>query len=380
MTLWPFRPSGVISGRLVFETAILGSHNSEQRIAGRPAPRLVLRFDTAIRSGDALLAREAAQEIALAAGRVDLPDWRYPVLASVLASASTVEVGSAAPLFQVGGDLVIWTAPRVWHRATITAVGATSVTYDPAPSQDFLAATVLPVRSALLDGGEIRASQSGNSYSTAGLQATITGYPSLEATVAIPAVFEGVEIWTGKKLRVAPGVDAVSRDLAVIDNRQGPQVGVPVRSYSSGLLSLATETSTAAEALALEAFLHRRRGRQKAFWIPTGVRDLELRADPDGSAQLLVGGDVAPANLLGRRFFFSSRAGARIAAVVSGAISSGSDVLATFDQSFPAGPSGEVVLSELARVRLEEDALEMQFQRGGGCRLVTNARRLDHEL
>ncbi|MEM9043518.1 MAG: hypothetical protein AAGC81_02400 [Pseudomonadota bacterium] len=379
MTLIPFPPRGELLTRLEFATVVLQTYEGEQRLSRRASPRLGVSMSFELFGDEIEEARTLGRRIAESAGVIALPDWRYARQIAVTAGQTTFDVGDVAALYEVGGAVIIWQAPRDFVSATVTAVNAPTVTVSAGPAVAMPSARVAPVWSGVSSDG-LAISPEGYGFAIGTLNATLFGYPDLSAT-AVPLSYESEEFFDGLRIRGADLTDTVERAHTIVDNGQGPIEAVPDQNYTAGRLTLSLEEESTDAIFAREAFFHRRRGRAKPFFVSSDTNDFEPIGGV-GGPDITIPDSITPAEITGLRLNLTQTDGTETPTTVLGAVDNLDGTLtATVSPNLPAASESEIAtLSELALVRLDADAIEFRTSFDGVTRIGVPLWRVDYEL
>lgn len=270
----PFQPEAPMKETLDWKTDLITSWNgNEFRQEVRHAPRQSFELSCPVRPEHQPLAQH------LLFGARDADRWGVPVWAeaqqvgAVSFGATEIAANTTSRDFRVGGWVLVWDNPERWRVGQIQALSANLITLEEELGQTMFRAWVAPLRLARL---------------TATPERTLNGYRSdlqlaftVEDNIRLPD----------------PAVTQLEgHDLALDDNLMGGSVikekitsNVELLDYDSGLVGkyyrwlrpkpvrpYQMMAQGAAELWAMRRWLHRRAGRLRPFWLPSGEPDLRL--------------------------------------------------------------------------------------------------------
>ena len=180
-------------------------------------------------------------------------------------------------------------------------------------------------------------------------------------------------------LIVSPLSERIARDLDIFDNQSGLVEVDTVNSWVRRRYTIAMLRANKADTWAMRRWLHSRRGRQKAFWLPsfsndltlaqtTGLNPSTLTVKPFGAVQFY-GGKLDLRIVLndGRRFF---------AQVTSATVDGNGDEqlgLGTFLTSPPISPSDVKQIAIMSLVRFDADKITINYDSAGFASMTVSA-------
>lgn len=276
--LWPIDGEAVEG--FEWQTDVLTSDaGNEQRIALRSLPRRALEYRYLLTGQDQ---RTAENTLHGNIGGV----WGVPVwfdstaLPAALSAGETVLTLPAEHRdYAAGGTLVITTGPYAHEVVGIDAVTATTVTLSTPTVQDWPAgARVMPLRfGRIVDASASGARFTGDALQQV-LQFALIGPQPWPAADESSGNYRSYPVWDAAlDWRSNPGT-GIERPFDELDTR----LSDPLRDLRGGPLSTASISTTLNGRAAIgqhRRWLHARRGRQRAFWLPAPAQDLQLAAN-----------------------------------------------------------------------------------------------------
>lgn len=277
-TMWPFIPRTGWSESLAWKTDIIPAFGKEQRLAIRTAPRQSLAFQ------HHLNAREFSRAKAIAtdwAHRVfGVPVWgERTKIVSLASGASFIPFSTAYADYRNGGLVALWESNESVEAAEIDTVAPNGLNLKRPLTRGFTNVFVAPVRFCRAFSGFDFSRRTGASNDLA-LEFDATDNVSLPADSSV--TYRGYPVLDYCPLIVTPLDERISRAIDVFDNEQGRR-DVEVKSnWASRRYTVAMRKGSRAAVWSIRQWLHSRRGRQKAFWLPSFNRDAVL-AQPTGA-------------------------------------------------------------------------------------------------
>ena len=363
-SLWLFAAAQEISEVLEWQTDVLSSRISEQRIALRPRPREIVTFRHRL---DALGMAQAA-ELARASF---VRDWHVPLWHLALRPVADLVQGATEILLATGhsdfraGELA---GIAVDGRAAV-AVAIASVQADrlvltdplglqlPALSVSAARISVMPIRKALLTAPvDIARRRQGDGVVTASF--LLRDAPDI-APLVLPT-YLGRPVQTDPSLVRSPLTASLRRAVEYVDNGFGPVVIEPVRDLFERGETITLKAHGPAARQELRRWLWSLRGRQASFWLPTWGRELQLRAAMTSGSVLMRVAPVAPVSAyVGRRIMLEMPSALRFRTITA-AIADGPDHRLTLSSNLGEPVPLGTKVHFLTAVRSDADRVEIQ--------------------
>lgn len=373
--LWPFTPRVEYSESLEWATDIIDTFNKEQRIALRTAPRQSFAYR------HPLSAAEFSKAKAIATGwtfRVfGVPVWNERQrIAGLSAGATVIPVDTTAADYRAGGLAAIWINNNDVTGVEIDTVAAGSITLKLPLARSYSNVIVAPVRFCRAFSGfdfsritgrftDLSQEFQANDNVDLGYDPSEThrDYPVLEYCPLI----------------VSPLSERIARDLDIFDNQSGLVEVDTVNSWVRRRYTIAMLRANKADTWAMRRWLHSRRGRQKAFWLPsfnddlilaqtTGLNPSTLTVKPFGAVQFYDGKlDLRIVLNDGRRFF---------AQVITATVdSNGNEQLGLGSAliSPPISPSDVKQIAIMSLVRFDADKITINYDSAGFASMTVSA-------
>jgi hypothetical protein len=362
--LWPFAAAQEISEVLEWQTDVLSSRTSEQRIALRPRPREIVTFR------HRLDAPGMAQAAELARARF-VGDWHVPLWHLALQPNTDLAQGATEILLATGhsdfraGELV---GIAVDGRAAVAVVIATVqadrlVLTEPLglqlPDVSVGAAriSVMPISTGLLTAPvDIARRRQGDGVVTASF--LLRDAPDI-APLVLPS-YLGRPVQTDPSLVRSPLTASLRRTVEYVDNGFGPVVVEPVRDLFERGETITLKAHGPAARWALRHWLWSLRGRQASFWLPTWGRELQMRAAmTSGSVLMRVAPVAEPQSYIGRRIMLEMPGALRFRTITA-AIADGLHHRLTLSSNLGEPVPLSTKVHFLTAVRSDADRVEIQ--------------------
>ncbi len=277
VTMWPFIPRTGWSESLAWKTDIIPAFGKEQRLAIRTAPRQSLAFQHHLNP------REFSRAKALAtdwAHRVfGVPVWgERTKIVSLASGSSFIPFSTAYADYRDGGLVALWESNESVEAAEIDTVAPNGLNLKRPLTRDFTNVLVAPVRFCRAFSG-FDFSRGTSVSNDLALEFDATDNVALPADPSV--TYRGYPVLDYCPLIVTPLDERISRAIDVFDNEQGRR-DVEVKSNrASRRYTVAMRKGSRAAVWSIRQWLHSRRGRQKAFWLPSFNRDAVLAQPTD---------------------------------------------------------------------------------------------------
>lgn len=373
MIPWPFVPLARMTESLAWLTDALRAYTAEQRIALRSVPEQTFAFEHDF--GDHQAARAQALAEAVGVGEVGVPVWTEHTRVGAVADGTLTLACDTQAQYVAGGWALLWDDDSHCEAVEIDMVNPGEISLVGGPVESYADAIVCPLLPAFAPDGLKRVRSSGRDDVRASItflvdsgadwadESAMLLYRGLPVLAAVPVLEDGLE-------------DSVQRAHREVGNETARVWLVPTTSQTKRSFTMRWDLATRAELWALRQWLHARKGRQRAFWLPTWARDLEPLAGIGAAAMQIrvraIGWVNASPSEAGddRDIMIRTVAGAlyyrRVTAVDAGG--AGEELL-TIDSALGSA----IALAEIDRVsfvylaRQSADRIEIEHQAGLGA-------------
>jgi len=260
---------------------------------------------------------------------------------------------------------MLWASESTYQSLVVAAVGSGTLTMESAVSA-FSSPLVLPLHDARPRDG-MRGSRLG-----ADLVNVTVRFDLLDAVdfgaEETPVEFYGEPVLLDVPL-VSPGIEAgTEREVERLENPFGHDFVVPEFFYAQRSYTLSWHEFTRDEILRMKRTIYGRRGKQKAFWLPTHDRDL-IPTVPiaDDETELRVAGNALATGERDDLFLMVRAYGQNhFAQVLSVTLDGDEQVLELAEALGVAIEANEMTVSLLSRARFDADRVEFLHQQGLG--------------
>ncbi|QIQ65265.1 virion structural protein [Pseudomonas phage Epa19] len=271
VVVWPFMPQTKHREGLEWKTDIIPSFKNEQRLALRAAPRQTFSFDFQLDNHQFSRAKAIATQWA---HRVyGIPVWsELTRLGALPMGTSELQLDTTQADYRADDLVILWESDSKWVAVETTTVTPTSVALKLPLESSFMNAYVAPLRFARTPGGmEFR--RSSNDIATAKATFLVTVNKDLGGSGSWPT-YRGKDVMLERPVLVGDLTERLVRSTDEFDNGSGPVIVDIQNDWVTSTKMVTFDTLTRADRWAVRRWIHSRRGRQKAFWLPSWNPDL----------------------------------------------------------------------------------------------------------
>lgn len=297
MQVWPFAPLSEMTEVLEWKTDVIRSQSAEQRIALLEAPRRSYSLQHLLDAQHYASAQEMVRE----AEAFRVPDWTQVVRLDAVAPGSEVVIPFDAQCldFVQGEQAILWRAPGAWEVIDIAAVSAGGITA--AVDRQWGAVRLMPLRAAIAPDG-MTAQRVTRHWASVSIRLDITSNRDQGASTY--SQYRGHDVMTDcPKLAGGSLDEGVSWPAEIIDSQLGRVDVIRARTMPDVVCTMRWRVYGHCDHARLRAWLHSRRGRQKAFWMSTRGADFIPATDIGALAITLTVGALPGLQALAREAF-----------------------------------------------------------------------------
>ncbi|EEW24053.1 hypothetical protein [Rhodobacter ferrooxidans] len=359
LPLWPFPVRQPVSEVLEWQTDVLACAAAEQRLALRAAPRESLTYTHLLDAGG--LARAAALARAGYLGDGLLPLWHQAGRAAtdLAADDSVIFLDTAAADYRAPGEAIVALDGGEALRVAVAAVWPDRLELSSPVGAALTRPLVAPARRAFLTA-PVSIERRRQSLGSVTASFALRDGADL-GTSADPAATShlGLAVLTDPAVLRQPLAASLAQSLEIIDNGFGPLVAEPLLNYPQERCSLTLIDRGRSAIWSRRRWLHRLRGRQGAFWLPSWGRELRLQAAVPANATSMI---VAPLEDLtlwpGRQVMFERTSGPICRAITAASYHALGARLSIAAPGITIAAATPVHL--LTRMRLDTDRIEFE--------------------
>lgn len=374
----PFQPEAPLKETLDWKTDLMTAWDgTEYRQEIRHAPRQSFQMVCPVRPEHQPLAQH------LLYGARDAEHWGVPVwmeaqeVGALSLGTTTIPAETAYRDFRVGGWVLVWDNPERWRVARIKALTDDRIELAEELGQTMFRAWAAPLRIARVGATPDRLLN--------GHRSELALVFDVEDNVRLPdpsvETYEGYDLVLDESLTTnSVGVsEKTTSNVELLDYDSGlvakysrwlrPKVIRPRRIITQG----------ARELWELRQWLHRRSGRLRPFWLPSGENDLRLGMSGTITNHLMFFNDgymsmaVRPEHVAIQTLEGTWYARKLLDPRLTGAI-----VTAELSEPLPNVDSGSIFrVSFLGLKRLDTDKIDLQYVGGGVCTCDMNILELE---
>jgi hypothetical protein len=371
MVVWPFIPQTEHCETLEWKTDVLPSFNNEQRLALRTAPRQAFSYEFQLDTYQFSKAKAIATQWA---HRVyGIPVWAEATRVGPLPAGTTeLMLDTANADYRANDIVLVWESDGHFVAAENLQVLSDRIVLKLPLEDSYQNAYVVPLRFARTPQG-VSFRRNAHDITVANATFLVVQNKDLGAAVGYPQ-YRGKDVLTDRTILVSDLNERISRSVDEFDNGSGP-IAVDIKnSWVSSTKAITFDTLTRAQRWMARRWIHSRRGRQKAFWLPSWNPDLILLEDvgPTGAA-LTVRPIGYPLYYGVKDIMIQLKNGSRIfARVLSGSVdSNGNEVLSLAAQVGTGFAVADVeLICFMSHVRLDTDRVEIRHTYAGRATAV----------
>lgn len=366
VVVWPFIPQTKHKEMLEWQTDIIPSFNNEQRLALRAAPRQAFshefQLDTYQFSRAKAIAAQWAHRV------YGIPVWSELTRVGALPAGTTeIMVDTTIADYRSDDIIIVWDDDAENAAVEIGAVLADRVQLKLPLVKSYQNAYVAPLRFArTFDGIQFR--RGATDYTIANATFQVAQNKDLGAAVGYPQ-YRGKDVLTDRTVLVSDLNERISRSIDEFDNGSGPITVDIKNNWVNSAKAITFDTLTRAELWAARKWVHSRRGKQKAFWLPSWNPDLILLEDVTPVGAVLTVRPIGYSLYYGvKDIMVQLKDGTRIySRVLSGAVDpNGNEVLALEAAVGIGFAVAEVdFICFMSHVRFNSDRVEIRHDNAG---------------
>jgi hypothetical protein len=360
--VWPFKPLSPVIESLEWATDVFRAKASEQRIALRRQPRRTFSYAHFLTDEQANYARVLIRN-AQGGDGFYCPDWTQASQVGAVSSGSGVSITADLDDVHYGDRALIWESERNYEAVDITWDSA-GIEAD--VSNNYTRAYIVPLWEADAPQG-LSVERSGPDLNTANIAFILTETADLGSSSY--EQYRGHDVVPDcPVLGGGSFTDGTAFEVSTFDNVVGDEVYFRARDDVEFTFQTRWHKFTRPDVFSLRQWLHSRRGKQKAFWLPTYAKDLT-------PAQSISGTTVTVYNdILGRSGFdveIAHKNGTVYRRQVTGS-SVGSPVNGRSTADLTIDSSVTIDLDDIARIsyliccRFDADRVELEHRAKGG--------------
>lgn len=361
--VWRWKPQ-VISETLEFETDVRAARSGEWRDSLKDATQfLTLGYTLQNARAEAMI--EAVRANAL--GEWLVPEWPNATISTgTLAAAATVIPVAVPGAYRVGQAVFIGLDDGAWEEAEVDSIGGSDITLTAGLAASYVGSPARPVIVAPLI---LSVAPGGVEFQTVfpvqGLSARFMSVDPVDLAANPYPTHGGLPVVTDGRVPFQPLAGGMNQASDLFASGFGAYALQSVETYTRrrGTVSWYDKGHTAR--WARRGFLHHLRGRDGAFWLPTGQNDLPLQGSVSAVAlTITVKPMAANAAMVGRRIVIRE-GGNVVIREVTGASGTGNQVLSIAATGVAFTTAATVSLAVKSRLDTDQIDIGYQFAAGG---------------
>jgi len=274
VVLWPFVPDTGYDETMEWKTDLLDSFNNEQRLALREAPRQTFSHEFLLDEQQFSRAKAIGTQWAHNVYGIAVWDEVTPLLNGLTAGSSFIAFDTANADYRDDDLIMLWASDTNLAALEITTVTPTGVNLKLPLDKNWPKCYIAPLRFARTLSG-VEYSRAANKYITAKAQFLVTQNKDLGDNGSFPT-YRGKPVMTDRSAVVGDLSEKIVRTIDMFDNGSGPiQIDI-ASNWVRFMQTISFIKNNKADVWKLRKWIHARRGKQRAFWLPSWNRDLVI--------------------------------------------------------------------------------------------------------
>jgi hypothetical protein len=362
--VWRWKPQ-TISETLEFATDVRMARSGEWRDSLKDATQFFSLGHTLSHArAEAMI--EAVRANAL--GQWLVPEWPNATISTGTLAAATTVVPVAVPAaYQVGQAVFIGLDDSLWEEAAVASIGVSDITltaglaetYAGSPARPLI---VAPLVLCIAPGGiEFQ-----TVYPVQGLSARFMSVAPVDLAANPYPLHASLPLVTDGRVPFQPLAGALNQASDLFASGFGAYALQQVETYTRRRGVVSWYDKGHAARWARRGFLHYLRGRDGAFWLPTGQNDLPLVSSvASGALSITVRPCAANAAMVGRRIVLREGANVVIREVTGASTVGANQSLAIAAPGVAFTTAATVSLAVKSRLDADQIDIGYQFVAGG---------------
>jgi hypothetical protein len=361
--VWRWWPQSV-QETLEFETDVRMARSAEWRDSLKDATQFfTLSHILPVAQAEAMIETVRANGI----GEWLVPEWPNATIAAAsLSLAATVLPVAVPAAYVVGQAVFIGVGPEAWEQGEVASVGVSDITLAAGLGAAYTGSASRPLVMAPL----VRCIAPGgvdfqSTFSAQGLSARFMALDPKDLAANPYPTHSSLPVVTDGRVPFQPLAGGLNQAADLFSSGFGAYSLQQAETYPRRRGTISWYDKGHSDRWTRRSFLHQLRGRDGAFWLPTGQRDLPLAAAID-SADLTI--TVAPcasnADMVGRRIVIKEGSNLVIREVAAAADDGDNQELSIASTGVDFTSSAIVSLG--IKSRLDSDQVEISYQFAAG--------------
>ena len=272
VVLWPFVPDTGYDETMSWKTDIIDSYNNEQRLALRDAPRQAFSHKFVLDESQFSRAKAISTQWAHRVYGIAVWAEVTPLLNGLAAGTTFIAFDTANADYRDDDLILLWVSDTQLTALEITTVTPTGVNLKLPLETNWPKCYIAPLRFARTFSG-VDYKRSSNRYITASGVFEVTQNKDLGDNGAYP-LYRGKPVLTDRSAVVSDLSERIARTIDIFDNGSGPIQVDTATNWVRHMQTIGFIKNTRAGIWALRKWIHARRGKQRAFWLPSWNTDL----------------------------------------------------------------------------------------------------------
>lgn len=274
VVVWPYVPQQSFREVLEWKTDVLPAYKQEQRLALRQAPRQTLMYDYQLTPSQFSQAKAIASQWS---HRVyGVPVWaELTQYGPIAGNPSTLSFDTRYADYREEDVLLVWDNDKHYEAVEMTTKTDSMVNLKHPLAKDYTHAFVMPLRFGRTPNG-VSFQRTAFDIIGVDIDFLITDSVDLSDDSSPFTLYRGYDVLEDRPVLMGSLSESIIREVNTMDNQRAHLVVDPASDMAQQRQAVSWSMSSTQERWHVRQWLHSRKGRQKAFWLPSWNDDLSL--------------------------------------------------------------------------------------------------------
>ena len=271
-----FVPKAEFTESLEWSTDVIRSVNGEQRISLRKQPRQKFKYQYHLKPDEFSKMKLLAS--AWAFRQYSIPVWIEARKANnaLSAGATSISVNTQNADFRIGSLIAVWDTGGSLEAVEVTNKTSNTLSLKTPLTKSYTSPNIAPMRFAYALGG-VKFSRSDSYITEATMEFDVTDNTLISLTSPWPQ-YQGLDLINKPTIIMSPISESIYASVDVFDNDSGILSVDTKYNDINKLFMVSWFSENDADRWVMRGWLHKIRGKAKAFWLPTWHKDFEVQS------------------------------------------------------------------------------------------------------